>query len=373
MQKTKATQHSFQKLSGPTPWPNANARLLGMGLGLPVSPLDRLAQFSPAEFERFTLEWASEYLAKNSGAYEVQQRGGSGDKGRDVIVWFDPPSVSPRRWSLYQCKHYAARLGAGTAIAEIGKVLYYTHIGDYTAPREYWFVTHLGVTSDFQDALDAPETLRSYVLSNWKERCATKIMKATVPLSDELRAHIEAFDFSIFRAKQPLQLIEEHAKTRYHLTVFGAPLVERPPPPAPPSAVATGEIEYVKQLYAVISEALGIKISEPADFAVHSSFARLFDRSRITFYCAEGLKELARDQMADTGYFDTLLEEFANGLFHSYTAPNLTGLQRLSGTVLAAQALQLGSHLLAPHVLANDREGMCHQMANEKRLNWLTP
>jgi hypothetical protein len=370
---TANTESSLtMKLPAPSPWPNANARLLGLGVGLPVAPLDRLAQFSASEFERFTLEWASDYLAaKLPDVYEVQQRGGAGDKGRDVIVWFHTPSSRSRRWSLYQCKHYSNNLGTGIAAAEIGKVLHYTHIGDYTPPQEYWFVTHLGVTSDFQDMLDMPEKLRAYILANWDERCAGKITsKASINLSDALRAHIEAFDFSVFRAKQPLDLINEHAKTRYHLTVFGAPLIERPPAPNPPSSVAAAETEYVSQLYEVIGEALGIKVSDTATFAHHTGHMRLFDRSRITFYCAEGLKELARDQMADAAYFETLLEEFSDGLYHDYTTLGLTGLQRLTSTVKAAQSLQLGGHVLAPHVLAKDREGMCHQMANEKRVNW---
>jgi hypothetical protein len=363
---------TFEKLSQPNPWPNANARLLGVGAGLPVKPLDRLAQFSASDFERFTLEWASDYLTfKLSDVHEVQQRGGAGDKGRDVVVWFDPSSAVPRRWSLYQCKHYDSRVGAGVAAAEIGKVLYYTLRGDYTAPLEYWFVTHLGVTSDFQDMLDDPEKLRTYILSNWDERCSTKITsKLKIVLSAELKSHIDSFDFSVFRAKQPLELIGEHAQTRYHLTVFGLPLIERPPPPLPPSEVTPGETEYVSQLYAAIGEAIGKKISSVKDFAYHSTNRRLFDRSRLTFYCAEGLKELARDHMADTAYFDTLLGEFANGLYHDYTATGLTGLQRLVATVKAAQALQLGGHILAPHVVANDREGMCHQLANDKRVNW---
>ena len=223
----------------PTPWPNANARLLGLGAGLPIAPLDRLALFNAADFERFTLEWASGYLKpKVQGIYEVQQRGGAGDKGRDVVVWHDPPAALPRRWTLYQCKHYGAALGAGTAAAEIAKVLYYTLRDDYAAPAEYWFVTHKGVTSPFQDLLDDPAKLREWIIANWDEHCATKITKETIALSDEMREHIEAFDFSIFRAKQPLDLLQEHAQTPYHMVVFGLPLIDRPPPPAPPSAVA---------------------------------------------------------------------------------------------------------------------------------------
>jgi len=49
-------------LDVPTSWPGANARLLDLGLGLPVNHLDRLRLFSADEFERFILEWAEGYL-----------------------------------------------------------------------------------------------------------------------------------------------------------------------------------------------------------------------------------------------------------------------------------------------------------------------
>jgi hypothetical protein len=185
-----------------------------------------------------------------------------------------------------------------------------------------------------------------------------------------MEAHVASFDFSVFRAKQPLELITEHAQTRYHLTVFGAPLIHRPPPPAPPSLVAPTESRYIGQLYKVIAEAMGTTINGPIDFLHSVAYKGLFDRSRITFYCAEGLKELARDQMADAAFFDTLLEEFRDGLYYTYTTTEQTGLDRLKSTVIAAQSLQLGGHVLAPHVQAKDREGMCHQMANEGILNW---
>jgi hypothetical protein len=132
--KSKNGQIAYQieELKAPTPWPDANARLLGLGVGLPISKLDRLANFSPTDFERFTLEWASGYLAvKNPEIVEVQLRGGSGDKGRDVIAWHDPNNVPNRKWTLYQCKHYATALGASTAAAEIGKVLFYSYRGDH--------------------------------------------------------------------------------------------------------------------------------------------------------------------------------------------------------------------------------------------------
>jgi hypothetical protein len=362
---------ALQVVPTPTPWPNANARLLGLGMGLPVEPLVRLAQFSASEFERFTLEWATDYLAKLQDVHEVQQRGGAGDKGRDIIVWLNASNVQPRRWILYQCKHYGASLGEGVAAAEIGKILFYTYRGDYTIPKEYWFVTHKGVTSDFQDLLDAPEKLRQFILTNWDKYCAAKITsKAKVALEGKLRTYIEAFPFSIFRAKQPHDLISEHKQTRYHLTVFGAPLINRPKPPIPPSSVAPAETRYVTQLYKAIEQKLGFTITDPSQFSHAAVLRQLFDRARITFYCAEGLKELARDQMADAEFFNTLLDEFSDGLFHSIMSAPPPALNRISVIIQAAQALQLGAHVLAPHLLANDREGICHHLANDDRIIW---
>jgi hypothetical protein len=365
----------LEALQVPSPWPNANARLLGFGLGLPVSAIDRLKNFSDKEFERFTLEWATGYLPNHvTSVYEIQQRGGSGDKGRDIILWRDPPETMPRRWRLYQCKHYADRLTAPEGYVEIAKVLFYTLRGDFTPPEQYWFVTHQGVAGTLQDLLDAPDKLKAAILENWEKCCANKITsKLTISLTPELRAHIEAFDFSIFRAKQPLTLIEEHAQTKFHAIVFGLPLIERPPPPKPPSTVHAQENGYIDQLFSVIAQHLGIPVSAVKDFAHSTAMQQLFDRSRLTFYSAEGLKELARDQMADQAFFDTLLDEFCDGLYHAYANTGQAGLERLRETVKAAQSLQLGGHVLAMHVTANDREGACHQLANDARVQWCEP
>jgi len=237
-------------------------------------------------------------------------------------------------------------------------------------------VTHQGVAETLQDLLHAPDKLKTAILANWEKHCAKKItLKSAISLTPELQAHIEAFDFSIFRAKQPLALIEEHAKTKFHAVVFGLPLIERPPPPKPPSTVHAQESGYVEQLFAVIAEHLGISVAAVEDFAHATAMKRLFDRSRLTFYSAEGLKELARDQIADQAFFDTLLDEFCDGLFHAYaeSESGQTGLERLRETVKAAQSLQLGGHVLTPHVTANDREGACHQLANKDRVQWCEP
>lgn len=361
------------KLSVPTTWPGVNARLLGLGVGLPIAPLDRLAQFSAAEFERFTLEWASEYLAGQQYVNEVQQRGGAGDKGRDIVVWLDPSDTVPRRWHLYQCKHYDANLGFSKAGIEIAKVLHYTFIKDYTVPEEYYFVTHRGVTSPFQDLLDDPKKLKHKILSEWTTFSKSITAKHSIDLTPDLERYIKEFDFSIFHAKQPIEILTEHSETSFHLMVFGVPLIERDPPATPPSSVAPIETVYIDQLFSVISEDIKIKVRDFVDFQSSNSHAKLFERSRITFYCAEGLKELARDQMANQEFFNSLLVEFDDGLYHYTSELTGTSLLRLKNTVKAAQTLQLGAHPLAIHVTSKDREGMCHQLANTNLINWCNP
>jgi hypothetical protein len=126
----------------------------------------------------------------------------------------------------------------------------------------------------------------------------------------------------------------------------------------------------VTQLFAVIAEVLGTSVAALTDFVNDPALSRLFDRSRITFYSAEGLKELARDQMADSKYFDTLLDDFCNGLIHTSTPAGQSGLQRLRATITTAQALQLGGHVLNQHTTPLDREGICHHLASNGKVEW---
>lgn len=364
--------NNLEPITKPSKWPNANARLLGVGAGLPVDPLDRLANFSPDEFERFALEWADGYLRKKlSGVDDVQQRGGAGDKGRDIVVWFDPRGSDTRRWHLYQCKRYSSALGSGRAVAEIAKVLYYSFRGDYTLPSEYWFVTRKGVTGDFQDLVDDPDKLKEFLVAEWDKYCRSAITsKEDIELEGKFFDYVSAIDFSFVRVKQPQDLIAEHAQTQYHLIVFGAPLIERPPPAEPPSKVEESERGYVGQLFQVIGEMTGSSISVESDFAGHIQARSLFERSRMTFYSAEGLKELARDQMADTKYFDDLLGQFKHGLYYTYSAPANSGYDRLSATVQAAQMQQISGHVLELHMTTPDREGICHHLANAGDIAW---
>lgn len=232
-------------------------------------------------------------------------------------------------------------------------------------------MTRKGVTGDFQDLVDDPAKLNAFIIAEWDKYCVNAITsKGGIQLEGDFSDYVDAIDFSFVRVKQPQDLIAEHAQTQYHLIVFGAPLIERPPPAEPPSQVAESERGYVGELFKVIGEMTGASITIEADFAGHSKARNLFERSRMTFYSAEGLKELARDQMADAEYFDNLLDEFKHGLYYTYSAPADSGYDRLSATVQAAQAQQISGHVLEPHMTTPDREGICHHLANTGDVAW---
>lgn len=368
--KSLATRLSPLK---PTPWPNANTRLLGPAAGQPIDPAKRVETFDPAQYERYVLEWVDGFL---QGKYaELQQRGGAGDKGRDIVAWLDPSEVTPRRLDIYQCKHYANAVGLGDLLPEMGKLLYYTLMGDYPIPETYWIVAQKGVTGSLQDIIDDRERLRKAVVDGWSKHIKLKITKkVSIELDAAMQAHIKKFPFERVKVKQPHELLKEHAQTGYHLRVFGKPLIERPKPPAPPSLVAPIELGYIRQLYAIIAEATATDVSCPADFAHLTHYAFLFAQARLAFYCAEGLKELARDGMENEEYFKALLDEFYNGLLMTYLmGRGIPGMKRMMTTVERAALLPLGGHELAPLVEASDRHGICHHLANDGRFIWIEP
>ena len=47
------------------------------------------------------------------------------------------------------------------------------------------------------------------------------------------------------------------------------------------------------------------------------------------------------------------------------------GLDRLKETVTFAASLDLSGNALSQHARVMDKQGVCHQLANENRLDWL--
>ena len=179
----------------------------------------------------------------------MERAGSAGDKGCDVIATIDPSDPNSD-WDNFQCKHYDHPLAPGDIWVELGKLCYYTHIGEYGVPRAYRFVAPRGIGTKLLNLIKKPEKLREELITNWAAKCAAQTSATkNVPLEGPLLAHLKAFDFTRIGHLPTPQLIEQHRKTPYFPVRFGLGLPARPASPSPPATIAAGETRYVTQLF----------------------------------------------------------------------------------------------------------------------------
>ena len=332
--------------------------------GQPIPAIQRIKLFSAAEWEDFVLEWADSLRGEYA---EVARCGGAGDLGRDVVANVKDSD----EWDNFQCKHYDHPLYPSDVWVEIGKLLYYVESGKFTYPRWYCFVAPQGVGTTLSNLLRAPEQLRQKLFDAWDKYCKDQITSTTeVPLVGALRSRAEAANFGIFRALQPLQLIQQHASTRWHVARFGGGLPPRPPVLQPPDQVQTKEVNYVGQLLQAYEDHEGVPVPTVEDLRAFERLFEHFCRSRECFYSAESLRNFSRDTLPP-GEFERLQDEIFDGVVDVAQAPHADGYERVLKTTAAARVLQITAHALVCRIYTRDRGGICHQLANEDRLRWV--
>ena len=288
--------------------------------------------------------------------------------GCDVVATVDP-SDRNGDWDNFQCKHYDHPLAPSDIWVELGKLCYYTHIGEYTVPRAYRFVAPQGVGTKLLNLLRRPEKLRDELIANWSAKCEDKITSTrTVPLEGALLAHVWSFDFRRIAHLPTMRLIEQHQQTPFFAVRFGLGLPARPVPPPPPVEIATGETRYVSQLFQAYSDNRKTSYSGPTTLI--SAHQRHFQRARESFYCAEALRSFSRDTLPD-GAFENLQGQIFDGVVDTAEADHVCGLTRLNATTAQATALELTSSALLGRVEPIDRKGIVHQLANEDQLMWV--
>lgn len=335
-------------------------------VGPPVAAIDRLKLFDFGQWEQFVLEWADSLRAQ----YEsVEQHGGSGDLGCDVVAYLRDGEGA---WDNYQCKHYDHRLVPSDIWPEVAKLVVHTYRGTLSVPERYFFVAPQGAGTKLAKLLRQPDALRAGLLEVWDKSCRTRITSGSpVELDNLLRAYIDAFDFSIFSAVPPLRLLDEHAQTRWYVARFGSGLPARPPAPSPPMSPGTEEATYVGQLLGAYSEHLGVPVESVADLDAHTSVAGHFGDARLAFFSAEGLRLFSRDTLPP-GSFGKLQDDVHAGIKDDVRHPHPDGYARVLAATKTAQALALTAHALANAATVPDRHGICHQLANDGKVQWTT-
>jgi hypothetical protein len=334
--------------------------------GLLVPPIERLRLMSSQQWEEFIVEWVHSVKEKYD---RVERHGGAGDQGCDVVAYLDDAPTSP--WDNHQCKHYDHPLSASDLWKEIGKYCYYTYIGEYTPARRYIFVAPQGASVKSSKLLRNPVRLKAELYLNWPKHCENEITSMkSVPMDAALKAHIDKLDFTIFSVASPLTIIEEHAKTPWHVFRFGGGLASRPPPTTPPTAIAENETKYVRALLDAYETRLKSTLASRAELK-DLNLIEHFERARIEFYSAEALREFSRDNVPP-GTFEQLLEEVYSGVIDVIQAQHPDAVERVLACVRQAKALALSNLALGSRVVSADKGGMCHQLANDERVKWRT-
>ncbi|QBL94966.1 hypothetical protein KSAC_27860 [Komagataeibacter saccharivorans] len=338
--------------------------------GVPIPPVTRVKLFSPDDWEAFVEEWANslkeEYV-------KVRRLGGSGDLGVD-IVGFGSAKGFEGVWDNYQCKRYDHPLRPSDIWVEIGKIIYYSHQGKYIPPRRHYFVSSQDIGTSLEKLLNKPTDLQDQAEINWDKYCKKGITATSpLPLTGILKEYFDSFDFSIFSSRSLVELIEAHKKTGFHAIRFGGGLPQRPNPVRPPEKHTYNESRYIRQLLDAYGDHIdgGItKIKSPDDLDAHDILKRDYLRQRERFYHAESLRNFARDTVPE-GTYDALQNEIYHGIVDVCESGYDDGFERMKATVAQASTVAATSNPLVSAVKTQDRQGICHQLANDDRLTWV--
>jgi hypothetical protein len=125
---------------------------------------------------------------------------------------------------------------------------------------------------------------------------------------------------------------------------------------------------YVRALLDAYEEKLGKQVQSAGELGDVESLVHL-ERSRREFYSAEALREFSRDNVP-SGSFEALVSEVFDGVIDIYEMSFADGVERVRRVVAQAKTLGLTAHALSAVTYAADRGGMCHQLANDRRLVW---
>lgn len=334
--------------------------------GIPVPKTRRVEQFSPEEWEEFTEEWAS---SLKTSYVRVARFAGSGDQGLDVVAFITDETFNGG-WHNYQCKHYANSLAPNDIWIEIGKMIYYSFSGEYPPPEKYYFVAPKGVGTRLGKLLADPEKLKNKARENWPKYCDKIAKNVDSSLEGDLLNYFEHFDFSIFSFKSLVELIEGHSVTPFHSVRFGGGLPVRPTPDVPPEEIEITESRYITQLYEAYSDHTGEKIKDVTSVEKRPDLKNDFLRQRERFYHAESLRNFARDTVPP-GTFEELQEDIFQGVIDVCETQHDDGLVRMRATVTQSARLSISSSPLSTVTKVQDKQGVCHQLANENRLIWV--
>jgi len=332
-----------------------------------ITPKQHMLLFSADDWEEFLVEWGQ---SQKSKYHLVARLGGANDYGIDVASFYTNKGFQGE-WDNFQCKYYKDEpLAPGTAIPEVGKLLWHIHNKNITTPKAYYFFAPKDCGPSLKKLLLDSNKLKKKVFDEWDSWCANSITSTqTVLLNGDFLGFFEQFDFGIFQYKPALEVIEEHSKTPYYAIRFGGGLKDRPDPDKPPVNVSDIEARYVEQLNEAYADHKKIPVKD-LKLNKYPELESHFGRQREAFYFAESLRAFARDSVPP-GTFEALQGDLLDGIIDTAENDHEDGLQKIKEVMKVSLSVPLDANGLFQVVRVKDRHGICHQLANEDQLVWV--
>lgn len=335
--------------------------------GRVVIPRKVIQTYDDEEWEVFIEEWVTS-LSQNYDS--VQRFGGTGDRGVDV-VGFKTSLGFEGEWDCFQGKHYDKSLTPSIAWPEILKMfLLPIDNENYLLPEKYYFIAPKGVGTLLNHLLKNPTELRKQFLDQVENPSSKTFKDLDATKRDSILTLAGATDFSRFDTLPVHALLEQHGQTPYYVARFGGGLPDRPDSGQPPSEISNKEATYIRKLVDAYAERHP-EIDSIESIANDDQLLRHFRRQRESFFRAEALESFARDRVPPAT-FGKLQDEVFDAVIETVEADHDDGLTRLKETLTQAVNAQLTANALIQVTEPADRKGICHQLANNDRVNWVS-
>jgi hypothetical protein len=205
------------------------------------------------------------------------------------------------------------------------------------------------------------------VIDNWDVRVAGDVVDNEFhKLTGDLAAYVEQYDFSSFGYYTIEEMLEAHRQTAFWAERFGG-MLPKPNPGITPDDMMQHETVYVGKLLEVYAETEGAAIIDVSDLDGHPEWKDDLQKQRVRFFDAEAFIATYRDQTGP-GTTEDFADQIADAIEPSLMSKG-TGLDRLTKALTIA-SITTPANVLSPQAKPRVKQGVCHQLANDKRVTW---
>ena len=335
---------------------------------------DILKTMDEDTYEEMVASWAYWCLKENDGRrYEdVMRIGGGGDKGVDVIAYYDQEA---NKCDIYQCKHYNHAVRRSDIIAELGKFLYFMSIGDLPVPESYYLMAPQDLSSRFLHIYGQPDKLKNAITDSWDKDIAGHIEKGKQYLLEgDLKAFVEAFDYTRFKTYSSDKFLETLVKSEQRFVYFQyfgyrKEHLKRIKKDTP-ATLDEYEKRYIEHLMDAYNDVEGEEVVDTENVS-DSSFGAHFGRSRDEFWLAESVKKMGEENCpGDEDEFEELKDDMEGHVADTYEGDYKDAYERVKAVTKTASTMPKKDRIISGELGPRELKGVCYQLSNEDRLIW---